>query len=47
LGFPLDAREDGDPLDALVISRAPTSTGLVDRCRIGGALKVKHTVKGP
>ena len=46
-GFlPSTRGEDGDPLDALVIHDAPTSTGLVIRCRIVGALKVKQTVKG-
>jgi inorganic pyrophosphatase len=44
--LPSTRGEDGDPLDALVIHDAPTSTGLVIRCRIVGALKVKQTVKG-
>ena len=50
LSFPYDwgflpstVGEDGDPLDALVMHDAPTSPGLVLRCRIAGALlKLGH-----
>jgi inorganic pyrophosphatase len=43
-GFlPSTLGEDGYPLDALVMHDAPTSPGLVLRCRVAGALKVKET----
>jgi inorganic pyrophosphatase len=46
-GFlPSTLGEDGDPLDALLIHEAPTSPGLVIKCRIAGALKVSQRTKG-
>ena len=36
---------DGDPLDVLIMHEEPTVPGVVVRCRIAGALKVRETKK--
>jgi inorganic pyrophosphatase len=46
-GFiPYTLAEDGDPLDILVLTDAPTFPGCIVKCRIIGVVKVKQEKKG-
>ncbi|WP_207494000.1 inorganic diphosphatase [Aridibaculum aurantiacum] len=46
-GFvPFTLAEDGDPLDIMVLTDAPTFPGCIVKCRIIGVIKVEQEKKG-